>query len=138
MLFYHYWAESAIPAGTGRILSGSLPRIGARATVLIAGLAAWGQFSLRSLILAATGTPRHENWVRRLVDEHESHWRFEPVYQYVACDPACAPSCRYSAKSEYAYQLRDKSYIVRRGFKRIERLGYRVTIEADQHYFSSQ
>ncbi len=42
MLFYHYWAESAIPAGTARILSGSLPRIGVRATVLIAGLVTWG------------------------------------------------------------------------------------------------
>ena len=57
------------------------------------------------------------------------------MYQYVACDPACAPSCRNSAKSDNAYQLRDKSDIVRRGFKRIERLGYRVTIEAEQHYF---
>ena len=53
----------------------------------------------------AVCTPRDENGERRLAEEFDRQWRFEPVEESVACGPSGTPSCCRSTMSEHAYQL---------------------------------
>ena len=52
-----------------------------------------------------TCTPRDENGERRLAEEFDRQWRFEPAEESVTCGPSSTPSCCHSVMSEHAYQL---------------------------------
>ena len=64
-----------------------------------------GYFQRNRSCRLVTCTPRDENGERRLAEEFDRQWRFEPAEESVTCGPSSTPSCCHSVMSEHAYQL---------------------------------